>query len=277
MAPTREANVTQAPGLGLWVLSFPEIHDRMYRGRSLGALEGQWVQMMTLIRQRLPSVAGVLYSSAGFVLLMGIITAETKYPIFRHYSTRQEISDLGGTSPPQRLVTQPAAMIFNTTMLITGVLLLAGAFVLWRLYRDRILTVVSALFGAGTFLVGIFPGNTTPHPYVALIAFVFSGLTAIAAFRVTSAPFRFMSLAVGLLSLIALIATELGDSSPIVKSIGIGGGERWVVFPVILWLAFFGGHLLASKHRTQPDRHGPAAMDGPAGAQAEPPAVVPAP
>ena len=143
--------------------------------------------MTSPIRQRLPSVAGVLYSSAGFVLLMGIITAETKYPVFRHYTTRQEISDLGGTRPPQGLVTQPSAMIFDTTMLIAGVLLLAGAFALWRLYRHRVLTVVSTLFGAGAFLVGIFPGNTTPHPVVAMIAFVFSALTAIVVFKVTSA------------------------------------------------------------------------------------------
>jgi hypothetical membrane protein len=217
--------------------------------------------MTNLIRQRLSAVAGILYSSAGFVLLMGIITAETKYPIFRHYTTRQEISDLGGTSPPQGLVTQPSAMIFDTIMLITGALLLAGAFALWRLYRDRVLAVVSTLFGAGAFLVGIFPGNTTPHPFVALIAFVFAPLTAIVVFRVTSAPFRFMSLAVGLLSLVALIAGELGDNSVFVKSIGIGGTERWQVFPIILWLACYGGYLLASGHRMQPDRPSPAAVD----------------
>ena len=231
--------------------------------------------MTSPIRQRLPSVAGILYSSAGFVLLMGIITAETKYPVFRHYTTRQEISDLGGTRPPQGLVTQPSAMIFDTTMLIAGALLLAGAFALWRLYRHRVLTVVSALFGAGAFLVGIFPGNTTPHPYVAMIAFVFSALTAIAAFKVTSAPFRFMSLAVGLLSLAALIAGELGDNSLFVKSIGIGGTERWQVLPIILWLPFFGGYLLASRQRTQPDGRGPAAADGSTDAPVDPHAVAP--
>jgi hypothetical membrane protein len=233
--------------------------------------------MMTVIRQRLPAVAGVVYSCTGFVLLMGIITAETKYPLFRHYTTRQEISDLGGTRPPHGLVTQPSAMIFDTTMLIAGVLLLAGAFALWRIYRNRVLTVVSTLFGAGALLVGIFPGNTAPHPAVAMIAFVFSALTAIAVFRVTSAPFRFMSLAVGLLSLVALIAGELGDNSPVVTSIGIGGTERWVVFPIILWLAFFGGYLLAWGHRRPPDRHGPAAVNGSAGAQADPRAAVPTP
>jgi hypothetical membrane protein len=218
--------------------------------------------MTSLTWRRWSSAAGILYSSAGFVLLMGIITAETKYPVFRHYTTRQEISDLGGTRPPHGLVTQPSAMIFDTIMLIAGVLLLAGAFVLWQLYRDRLLTVAAALFGAGVFLVGIFPGNTSPHWFVALIAFVFSALTAIAAFRVTSAPFRVISVAVGVLSLAALIAGELGDNSYFVQSIGIGGTERWQVFPIILWLAFFGGYLLASGHHTQPDRHAPAAVDG---------------
>ena len=232
--------------------------------------------MMTAIRQRLPVVSGVLYSCAGFVLLMGIITAEAKYPAFRHYTTRQEISDLGGTRPPHGLVTQPSAMIFDTTMLIAGVLLLAGAFALWRLYRNRLLTVVSTLFGAGVLLVGILPGNTTPHPFAAMIAFVFSALTAIAVFRVTSAPFRFMSLFAGLLSLAALVAGMLGGNSPVVQSIGAGGAERWVVFPIILWLVFFGGYLLASGHSRQPDQHGPAAADKPADTQADPRAAVPA-
>ena len=114
-------------------------------------------------------------------------------------------------------------------------------------------------------------------PLVASIAFVFAPLTAIAVFRVTSAPFRFMSLGVGLLSLVALIAGELGDNSFFVKSIGIGGTERWQVFPIILWLAFFGGYLLASGHRLQPDRRGPAAVDGSTGARTHPRAAVPTP
>lgn len=229
------------------------------------------------MRQRLPSVAGVLYSSAGFVLLMGVITAETKYPTWRHYTTRQEISDLGGTAPPHSIVTQPSATIFDTTMIIAGVLLLAGAFALWRLYQHRVLTVASTLFGAGTLGVGIFPGNTGLHGIFAMTAFVFSALTAIAVFKVTSAPFRFISLSVGLVSLIALLVGLLGADSPVANSIGLGGVERWVVFPILLWLTFFGGHILASTQHIQPDRPGPAAMDGPTGARVDPPAVAPSP
>jgi hypothetical protein len=116
--------------------------------------------MTTPTRQRLSAAAGILYySSAGFVRLMGIMTAETKYPIFRHYTTRREISDLGGTRPPHGLVTQPSAMIFDTTMFIAGLLRAAGAFTLWRLYRNQLLTAVSTLFGAGAFLVGAFPAT----------------------------------------------------------------------------------------------------------------------
>ncbi len=233
--------------------------------------------MTGLIRQRLPSVAGVLYSSAAFVLLMGVMTAETRYPIWRHYTTRQEISDLGGTAPPHSTVTQPSATIFDTTMIIAGVLLLAGAFALWRLYQYRVLTVVSTLFGVGTLGVGIFPGNTGPHGIFAMIAFLFSALTAIVVFKVTSAPFRFMSLSVGLLSLIALFVGLLGEDSPVAKLIGLGGVERWVVFPIIVWLALFGGHILGSTQRMQPERRGRAAMNGRAGARVDPPVVVPPP
>ena len=44
--------------------------------------------MTSSIRQRLPSVADVLYSSVGFVLLMGIITAETKSPFIKPAAVR---------------------------------------------------------------------------------------------------------------------------------------------------------------------------------------------
>jgi len=110
-----------------------------------------------------------------------------------------------------------------------------------------------------------------------MIAFLFSALTAIVVFKVTSAPFRFMSLLVGLLSLIALFVGLLGEDSPVAKLIGLGGVERWVVFPIIVWLALFGGHILGSTQRMQPERRGRAAMNGRAGARVDPPVVVPPP
>ena len=97
-------------------------------------------------------------------------------------------------------------------------------------------------------LVGVFPGNTGGmHALVAMVAFVFSSVTAITAFKVTNSPFRWMSLALGAVSLSALVVGEFGESSAVATSIGLGGIERWVVYPVIFWLPFFGGHLLATS------------------------------
>ncbi len=65
----------------------------------------------------------------------------------------------------------------------------------------------------------------------------------VGAARVTTAPFRFVSLLLGAVSLLTLISTLfLGDGSPMTV-LGIGGIERWIVYPMILWVIDFGGYL----------------------------------
>ena len=170
--------------------------------------------MTSPIRPRLPSVAGILYSSAGFILRSGSYRRNEVPGL-------PALHDTAGDQRPRRH--QTAARAGDAALrddlryddAHRRVLLLAGAFALWRLYQHRVLTVVSALYGAGVLVVGIFPGNTTPHPFVAMIAFVFEALTAIAVFKVTSAPFRFMSLGVGLLSLVALFVGEPRRQQPL--------------------------------------------------------------
>jgi hypothetical protein len=60
---------------------------------------------------------------------------------------------------------------------------------------------------------------------------------------VTAAPFRFVSLLLGAISLVTLTSTmRLGAGSPM-SVLGIGGIKRWIVYPVILWVIAFGGYL----------------------------------
>ncbi|MHB1852570.1 MAG: alpha/beta fold hydrolase [Acidimicrobiales bacterium] len=116
---------------------------------------------------RIPSahrrvVAGVLYAAADFALLMGIVTAETKYPAWWRWLTREEIIDLGGTRPPHPGVTQLVATIIDVTMIVIGELLVA----VWAAsqhHRHPVLPIVSALFGIGVLPAGVFPGNTGPN------------------------------------------------------------------------------------------------------------------
>ena len=188
-------------------------------------------------------VGGGLLLLAGATIFMGIITAEALYP--GSFSTgANEISDLGGTRPPNSVILQPSATIFNLAMTVVGVLIVAGSWFLQRALGRRSVTIPIAVLGVGALGVGLFPGNTgNPHALFAMVTFVSGGIAALSAARVATAPFRYISFFLGAASL-ATLGTYmlLGDASPMAV-LGIGGVERWIVYPVVLWITAFGGYL----------------------------------
>jgi hypothetical membrane protein len=190
-------------------------------------------------------IAGALLFAAGIIGFMGIITAEALYP--PGYSTSlNEISDLGATEPPGSVVAQPSATIFNVAMMTSGVLILAAAHCLQRAVHRWTAPVLMALTGLGTLGVGAFPGYWwTVHALFALLAFTSGGLAAIVAWTVEKGLFRYFSVLLGLVALVTLaVYAIMGDSAPF-AGLGIGGVERWVVYPILLWVTGLGGHLMA--------------------------------
>lgn len=216
------------------------LHLRVAGGRLAG-----WSWMTD---QRL---AGLALFAAGAILLMAIITAEALYP-FAYTTGGNEISDLGGTRPPMGLVFQPSATIFNTGMTISGLLVVLGSIVTQRALRRWSVSLPIAILGASAVLVGIFPGNTgNPHAIAAMVAFISGGVAAVSGSRVAQAPFRYALALLGIVNLMLLASYfTLGDSSPF-WALGVGGAERWVAYPVILWLLGFGGYL-AGRAEAQP-------------------------
>jgi len=194
------------------------------------------------------SAAGFSMVLAGFVAFMGIITAEVLYP---NYSTRQDISDLGSTRPPNPIIHEPSATIFNSTMLVTGALVVAAAALLYRGRQRRRFALALAVFGTCVFGVGVFPGNVTPwHGLFALLTFFTGGITVVLSSRVVTRPFSFLCGLLGGISLLVLVSVffyglVVGAPSPLAP-LGAGGIERWVVYPVLVWVPAFGGYLLAS-------------------------------
>lgn len=189
---------------------------------------------------------------SGFIGFMGIITAEVLYP---DYSTRQDISDLGSTRPPDPIIHEPSATIFNSTMLLTGALVLVAAYFVYRAMDRRGFPFALAVFGLGAFGVGVFPGNVTPwHGLFALLTFVSGGITAVLSSRIVSRPFSIVCGLFGGISLLVLASVffyglVIGGPSPL-EFLGGGGIERWVVYPLILWVLAFGSYLLGTTAKS---------------------------
>jgi hypothetical membrane protein len=188
-----------------------------------------------------PTIAGLLFFLAGSLIIMGIITGEMFYPAQYGYTTAKNmISDLGATEPPNSLITQPSATIFNTTMMFAGALILIGTYFVFKAYKDPIVTILMGLMGLGVLGVGIFPGNMNPmHPIFAMIAFVCGGLAAIISYRIIKSPFRYVAILFGVITLFFLVTN--GYFMPIM---GGGGVERWIAYPAVLWVSGLGGYLL---------------------------------
>jgi hypothetical protein len=78
-----------------------------------------------------------------------------------------------------------------------------------------------------------------------MLAFVSGGFAALLTTKVQTAPFKHVSLLLGLTALGALVVAFLGDATPIWAEFGDGGVERWVAYPVVLWMVAFGAYLMA--------------------------------
>jgi hypothetical membrane protein len=196
--------------------------------------------------------AGTLLFLAGFIAMMGIITGEIFYP--SGYSTADsEISDLGSTRPPEALINQPSATIFNVTMILTGLLTIAGACLAYRSKWERWSSVLLALLGVGILGVGVFPGNVPLlHPVFAMFTFIVGGIAAVLSARGLSGPFRYISVLLGGITLLSLLFAGI-----LIPVLGDGGTERWVAYPIIFWITGLGGYFLggagAGQQGTSPD------------------------
>lgn len=188
-------------------------------------------------------LSGLIYFLAGAIVLMGIITAEAMYP--PGYTTfKNEISDLGATKQPNSVSYEPSSGIFNTVMLLAGLMVLIASFYQHRYFRKLLFSIPVILFGLGLAGVGIFPGNKTPyHGMSAMLAFLSGGFCAITSFKIVTPPFKYISMVFGSVALLTWFLAVFAPAT-LISFIGIGGTERWVAYPIMLWLTGLGGYLM---------------------------------
>ncbi len=191
-------------------------------------------------------ITGTLFLAAATQFVLCFIIAEALYP---GYSVSDNyISDLG---------VGPSAIVFNASVFLLGLLLLAGTYLLRHIADFKTVNILLLLMAIGAMGVGIITKDfTLAHGAVSSMAFFFAGLSAIASSKVLKQPFSFISIILGAMTLAALALFSIGmvtsgsltsttayDSS-FYLGLGPGGMERMIVYPVLMWLAAFGGHLL---------------------------------
>jgi hypothetical membrane protein len=168
--------------------------------------------------------------------------------------TQNYISDLGANTCGMydgRNVCSPWHLVFNVSIVLFGLLLLLGIVLIRTGFPPRGTRTVGlgllVLAAIGAIGVGLSPEtyNITIHTISALLAFAGGGLAlivlGIAMFRDTRWDgFRAYSMLSGLVDLVALVLFATGTYGPL----GVGGMERLIVAPVLLWAIVVSVHLV---------------------------------
>lgn len=152
------------------------------------------------------------------------------------------ISDLG--------VIAETAPLFNATLIVFGLLNIAGGWLQHRAERSVVALLVAMLAGLGALGAGLFPlDHGDLHGLSALLAFLFFNVqTAVTALR-TRGAMRVFGLVLAALGLGFVVVMIMGDAGnpAIFGPIGHGGAERMIVYPPMLWLLTYGGSLMGRR------------------------------
>lgn len=177
-------------------------------------------------------IAGALLFFAGVQYVLLLIVAEALHP---NYSISQNyISDLG---------TGPSSAIYNISVFLRGICIAVSAYLVYRVFNLRLFSVLLMLMGVGAIGVGLFTEDLLViHSIFALITFVSGSLSAMVSFKLLNNPLSYFSVILGALSLVAFVLFASGTY----LGLGLGGMERLIVYPIMLWVISFGSSLISS-------------------------------
>lgn len=177
----------------------------------------------------------LLIGSTQFIL--GIILSEALYPGYN--TSTQTISSLG---------VGPSAIIFNSSIFLMGVLGLIGIYFFQQINKFNLFSILLGLAYVGAIGVGIFteaPTTFDLHVIFSFMAYIFGGIAAITSYKQQKQPMSYFSVIIGVFSLVSIIILASGNN----LGLGLGGIERMVAYPLLLWLVSFGSQLLSKSER----------------------------
>ncbi len=236
------------PGAGTPTRLGPLVHRIVHRGAAI------WI------------VAAVQFVIAMAVVQLAWSPPPT-YNLLHNY-----ISDLGNTgcgpwpSSTSARICSPWHDVFNGSSIVLGFLVVVGAVLVRSAFPRRRTTTIGLglliLGGIGAAGVGFSPENVdlAVHTASAAIAFILGNLSLVvlgfAMFRDTRwHGFRAYSVVSGLWGLVAFVLFYTKHWG----ALGVGGSERMIVAPLLLWL------IVCSVHLLRVPQYAPSKIPGAAG------------
>jgi hypothetical membrane protein len=131
-------------------------------------------------------------------------------------------------------------------MIIIGLFNIIGGYFYFRSHEKVWIFIIFIIAGLSVITAGLFPLNTGDiHSLAALIAFLFFNIELFVCGILTKGLTRIISFIFGIIGLIFVVIMIIGDAGnpEVFGIIGHGGAERMIVYPVILFLMYFGGYL----------------------------------
>ena len=133
--------------------------------------------------------------------------------------------------------------VYITLLYLFGCMALVGSYFIWREFQNRLISLARLISHRNGWRWIISETAGIIHTILSFITFFFGGLSAIASYKLVKAPFAYLSVLMGMISLIALVLF----GSKIFMGLGPGGMERMIAYPLLLWLIGFGGNLMSSE------------------------------
>lgn len=188
------------------------------------------------------TLSGTLLYIGGVQWFLGMLLAEAWYP---GYSSRIDyVSDLG---------TGPTALVYNVSVFLLGLCVVLAAYFMLKSIEKRVQPILLTITGIGAMGVGVFPADMQPvHSLFTLIAILFGALAAISSYQIQSPPISYISVSLGLLSLIAVIIFMPYLGLPVGSTetyLGMAKGtmERWAIYPILAWAIGQGSHMVRDQ------------------------------
>jgi len=184
--------------------------------------------------------AGIAFVALGGGFLTVVMLAAAMVPGYDFHGGA--ISDLGVFAESQ--------LLFNATLVVAGLLNVAGGYYLYRTHGKGWILALFVLAGIGAAGAGVFPLDSGDlHSLFALFAFAFFNLEALAVATRLSGAMRALAVLAGVVGLVFVGVMVVGDAGnpAVFGPIGHGGAERMIVYPVMVFLLAFGGYLLAPQ------------------------------